>query len=148
MTRSGGSVFSPAGTWAPLLTAIAVFAVLVAVLTPQPAGVFRDDGVHFAEPLRSNYGSEQRTAAVAFFPVGVREFRPLLVVLVGVIGVLGLVAIWPRARTLVRFLLGYTALIVVWPNAPDRFAWAVWPLGGVVLGTGSSAAWTIAASPA
>ena len=96
---------------------------------------------------RQNVTSLQRTAAVVFFPVGVREFRPLLVALVGVLGVLGLVVAWPRARTLVLFLLGYTALIVVWPFAPDRFAWAVWPLVGVVLATGSSAAWTILRRP-
>ena len=150
----------------PREAAIAVAAAIV-VLLPWQIWASANVAV-LAEPLRGNYGpylpwfthavrergapfvaaiarqnitALERTAAIVFFPTGLQEFRPLLVALVTVVGVLGLVAAWRRATALVLFLLAYAALIVVWPFAPDRFAWAVWPLVGSVLAVGATTAW-------
>ena len=38
-------------------------------------------------------------------------------------------------------LLGYVAVILVWPVAPDRFLWAVWPFLGVVFALGTTRVW-------
>ncbi len=47
-------------------------------------------------------------------------------------------------------LLGYLAVIAVWPVRPDRFLWAVWPLLAVVfaLGVGRVWRWVSALAPA
>lgn len=93
---------------------------------------------------RQNVTAFERSVAIVFFPVGLRELRPLLVALITVVGVLGLGAVWKRAPMLVLFLLAYAVLIVIWLFTPDRFAWAVWPVVGIVLAAGANLAWGIA----
>ena len=73
--------------------------------------------------------------------MGVREIRPLLVVLLAIVGVLGAMAVWRRASATVVFLGLYALVVIVWPYAPDRFAWGVWPLVGIVLAAGAWRAW-------
>ena len=90
---------------------------------------------------RENLVALQRAVAVVFFPVGVREIRPLLVVLLAIVGVLGAMAVWRRASATVVFLGLYALVVIVWPYAPDRFAWGVWPLVGIVLAAGAWRAW-------
>ena len=112
---------------------------------PWLADAVREQGVPFLASIAAqNMASMQRTLAVVFFPVGVREVRPLLVAIICVVAVLGLAVAWQRARTLVLFLGAYALLVAIWPYAPDRFAWAVWPLAGLVLGAGTHAAWRVA----
>lgn len=109
------------------------------------ADAVRERGAVFvAAVARQNVASFERTVAIVFFPIGLRELRPLLVALVTVVVVLGLGALWKRAPVLVLFLLAYAAVIIVWPFAPDRFAWAVWPIVGIVLAAGGNLAWGIA----
>ena len=91
-----------------------------------------------------NIGALERSVAVIFFPVGLRDVRPLLVALLAVIGTLGLVSCWRRLPALVLALLAYAAVIVVWPYAPDRFAWGVWPLVLLVLAAGARDAFALA----
>lgn len=45
----------------------------------------------------------------------------------------GLATLARRASVLVLFLLGYGAVVLLWPYNPERFVWAVWPLVGLVL---------------
>jgi hypothetical protein len=105
----------------------------------------RERGMPYvADIARTNLVTFERTIAVVFFPIGMRELRPLLVALTVVIGVIGLAAVFQRARTLFFFLFAYTAIVIVWPYAPDRFAWAIWPLIGIVLGAGGMTAWRMA----
>jgi hypothetical protein len=89
----------------------------------------------------------ERSLAVVFFPVGVREVRPLLVVLLLVLVLLGAHAAWRRSRVFCLFAAAYTAIIACWPYAPDRFAWAVWPLGGLLVASGAAEAWRFVRAP-
>jgi len=115
---------------------------------PWFADAVRQRGASFVAAIaRQNITSLENTVAIVFFPIGVRELRPLLVALIAVVGALGLIAAWRRATTLVLFMIAYAALIVVWPYAPDRFAWAVWPLVGIVLAVGATEAWRLARRP-
>lgn len=112
---------------------------------PWLAAAVRERGAPFvAAIVRQNLASIERSFAVVFFPVGVRPLRPLLVALLCVVVALGFGAAWRRARTLCLLALFYALIVVVWPYAPDRFAWAVWPLVGLVIAAGASAAWAVA----
>ncbi len=109
------------------------------------ATAIAERGAEFAAAIaRQNVVSLQRSFAVVFFPVGLTPLRPLLIALLGVVVALGMFTLWRHARTLVLFGLAYALLVVVWPYAPDRFAWAVWPLVGVVIASGTTTAWQIA----
>lgn len=102
----------------------------------------RDRGLPFVGAIaRQNLVTLQRSAAIVFFPLGLREVRPLLVVLLAVVGSLGLMTAWRRTSAAVLFLVAYAVLVVAWPYAPDRFAWGVWPLVGIVLAAGAWRAW-------
>lgn len=112
------------------------------------ASAVAERGAPFVAAIaRQNIVSIERSFSVVFFPIGVREFRPLLIALLGVVVALGALALWSRARTLVLFAVCYAALVIVWPYAPDRFAWAVWPLVGVFIAAGARASWTFATAP-
>jgi hypothetical protein len=50
-----------------------------------------------------------------------------LVALVAVLAA-GARTLWHRAPVTLLFLLFYAALVLVWPFAPSRFVWGVWPL--------------------
>jgi hypothetical protein len=112
---------------------------------PWLADAVRDQGIGFLLGVaRQNFASLLRSMAVVFFPEANRELRPLLVALLAVVCGLGLVVMWARARALVFFLVAYACLVLVWPYSPDRFAWGVWPLAGLVLASGARAAWGFA----
>lgn len=112
---------------------------------PWLADAVRDQGTGFLfGVMRQNFASLLRSMAVVFFPEANRELRPLLVVLLATVTGLGLVLMWKRAKTLALFLVAYACLVMVWPYAPDRFAWGVWPLAGLVLATGAHGAWSLA----
>lgn len=69
---------------------------------------------------------------------------PMAWVFVAGIGALFLTGLWRlrrRAPVLALFVVGYLALIVVWPYGPDRFVFAIWPLVGLVLAAGAQQAW-------
>ena len=53
----------------------------------------------------------------------------------------GLVVAARRAPVTVGFLLFYLGLVLVWPYAPYRFAWGIWPLLAVVTTAGVRALW-------
>ena len=76
MKPAGGGLLSSAGTWAPLLTAVTVLAVAVAVFTPQPAGVFWDDGVYLASARSLAQGAGYRLGNLPGAPPAV-HFPPL-----------------------------------------------------------------------
>jgi hypothetical protein len=75
----------------------------------------------------------------AVFAPGVGATTRAVIVL-AVIGVLG-VGAWGLARrapATAFFLVGYAAIVVVWPYAPDRFLWGVWPMVLLTLGLGAA----------
>jgi hypothetical protein len=75
----------------------------------------------------------------AVFAPGVGATTRALVVLamIGVLGV-GASALARRAPATAFFLLGYAAIVVAWPYAPDRFLWGVWPLLLLTLALGAA----------
>lgn len=112
---------------------------------PWLMDAIRERGSPFvAAIVKQNAIALHRTLSVVFFPVGLREIRPLLVSLLVVALSLGVAVSWRRTRTLALFLVGYLLLVLIWPYAPDRFAWAVWPLVGVLLAVGAREAVAVA----
>jgi hypothetical protein len=105
----------------------------------------RDRGAPFLFAIAAeNVQALQRTLSVVFFPVGVRPVRPLLVVLLVVVFALGFHAAWRRSRVFCLAAAAYAVIVLFWPYAPDRFAWAVWPLAGLVLALGAAEAAALA----
>lgn len=51
---------------------------------------------------------------------------------------LGLRELLRRAPTIAGFLAAYLGIVAIWPYAPDRFLWGIWPLIGVTLVLGVS----------
>jgi hypothetical protein len=101
----------------------------------------RERGLWFVGAIvRENVAGVGRLLSVVFFPLGVRPIRPLLVVLLVAGFALGLRAVWHRSRAFGIAAAAYAAIVLCWPYAPDRFAWGVWPLAGLVLAAGASAA--------
>jgi hypothetical protein len=72
---------------------------------------------------------------VAPWPTGWMRIAPLLLAL-GVI-VAGAVRLRRRAPVTLSFLGIYVAAMLVWPYAPWRFLWAIWPLVLIVLAEGA-----------
>lgn len=54
---------------------------------------------------------------------------------------LGMGALVRRGPVVALFLAFYLAIVVVWPFAPARFTWGVWPLVGVVYGLAVVTVW-------
>lgn len=60
---------------------------------------------------------------------------------------MGLGALLKRAPVAALFLAGYLTIVVVWPFAPARFTWGVWPLVGMVYALAAAAVWEWGAPP-
>jgi len=54
---------------------------------------------------------------------------------------MGLGALARKAPVTAWFLFGYLAVVVIWPFAPARFTWGVWPLVGLVYAMAMTAVW-------
>ncbi len=101
----------------------------------------RERGAQFlAEVARQNVTALRRTLAIVFFPVGLRPVRPLLVVLTAIVFALGFHKAWRRSQAFCLAAAAYALIVLFWPYAPDRFAWAVWPLAALVLAAGAGEA--------
>jgi hypothetical protein len=76
-------------------------------------------------------------------------FSPMRGTLGHSITLMALVALVIAAVTAVRrrmpvtllFLCGYLAIVVVWPYAPSRFLWAIWPVFLLLFAAGANWAW-------
>lgn len=81
----GGGVFtSSAATWAPLFTALVVLAVAIAVISPQPAGVFWDDGVYLVSARSLAHGEGYQFSNLPGSP-GAVHFPPLWPALLSIV---------------------------------------------------------------
>lgn len=65
--------------------------------------------------------------------------RAAAVVATGLVLAAGAWRWWTRAPVATLFLAGYGAIVLVWPFAPDRFLWGVWPLLGLLVASGVAA---------
>lgn len=65
------------------------------------------------------------------------------ITLIALIGLLAVAVARVRSRMPVTliFLLGYLAIVAIWPYAPARFLWAVWPLFLLLIAAGATAAY-------
>lgn len=54
---------------------------------------------------------------------------------------MGAAQLLKRAPVAALFLAGYLVVVVVWPFAPARFTWGVWPLVGLVYALAAQAVW-------
>jgi len=54
---------------------------------------------------------------------------------------MGAARLLKRAPVAALFLAGYLLIVVVWPFAPARFTWGVWPLVGLVYALAAQAVW-------
>jgi hypothetical protein len=93
-------------------------------------GGWSQGGVEFgsgvaAVNLRSSAAFLGATFGAAGFPV---LLRLGVVVLVLAVTVVGLWRLTRRSSLSAAFLVLYAATVLLWPFAPDRFYWAVWPL--------------------
>ncbi len=57
----------------------------------------------------------------------------------------GLRVAFTRVRVTTLFVLAYIAMVLVWPFAPARFLWGIWPVMGLMLGLGAQWWWRLAA---
>jgi hypothetical protein len=69
--------------------------------------------------------------------LGVTMRALIVLAVVGVLGV-GASTLARRAPATAFFLLAYAAIVVIWPYAPDRFIWGVWPLLVLTLALGAA----------
>lgn len=53
---------------------------------------------------------------------------------------IGLWLLRRRTPVMALFIVGYAAMVIVWPYAPDRFLWGVWPLILLTLGVAADMA--------
>jgi hypothetical protein len=116
------------------------------------AGSYGSYTAAFRETLRTNgVGYVARVAGYnvrdlarpigAVFAPGTRKVTRSLAVLaaIAVVGA-GATLLTRRAPATALFLLGYAAIVVSWPYAPDRFLWGVWPLLLLTLTLGAATA--------
>jgi hypothetical protein len=98
------------------------------------------NGVSYVARVASHNLRDLARPIGAVFAPGVGATTRALVVL-AVIGVLGVGAsvLARRAPATAFFLLGYAAIVVAWPYAPDRFLWGIWPLLLLTLALGVAA---------
>jgi hypothetical protein len=81
------------------------------------------------------YASEITATAGLALPFRVASGAALVL-----LATVGLWRLRERAPVTLVFLLGYGAVVLAWPFAPQRFLWGVWPLVGLTLYLGATAA--------
>jgi hypothetical protein len=74
--------------------------------------------------------------AVLFSPLRGRAAHALTLLLLAAMAALGVRASWRRIPMTLLFLAGYLTIVLLWPGAPSRFLWGVWPLFLIVLASG------------
>jgi len=79
--------------------------------------------------------------AVLFSPLrGEPGHSVTLVALVALLSA-GAIALRSRMPATLLFLCGYLAIVVIWPFAPSRFLWAIWPMFLLLIAAGAYSAW-------
>ncbi len=109
-------------------------------------GMYRERGPAFVFFIsRMNLLWLMHGLGVTLFPLGPRAIRPLLVTLMFVVTAIAVIRARRRATTALLFVLFYFAVVFAWPYTPDRFMWAIWPLLGMLLASGTVECWRIGA---
>ncbi|MDQ6633190.1 MAG: hypothetical protein M3Z10_00335 [Gemmatimonadota bacterium] len=79
--------------------------------------------------------------AVLFSPMRGTFAHAATLLLLGGMMALGARAEWRRIPVTLLFLAGYLVIVLLWPGAPSRFLWGIWPLFLLLLAAGARAAW-------
>jgi hypothetical protein len=95
------------------------------------------------ETLRRTVPETTSMLTALFSPVGGSAGHAVTLVALLMAMAVGARALVRRAPVTLLFLLGYAALVFVWPFAPSRFVWGVWPL---VLFVFSAAGWSVSSA--
>jgi hypothetical protein len=77
--------------------------------------------------------------AVLFSPMRSRVAHGATLVLLAMTMTLGARAGWRRVPVTLLFLAGYLVIVLLWPGAPLRFLWGIWPLFLILLACGARA---------
>jgi hypothetical protein len=133
MVRHAGDVAAPLrGTYGPYLD--------------QVLDLYRERGASFFVIMaRTNLLAFMRIVGNSLFSFGPREIRPLLVTLVLVVMAIAVIRARRRAMTALLFLVIHVALVLAYPDSPGRLIWAIWPLLGLILASGTVECWRIGA---
>ena len=83
---------------------------------------------HLARLAAYNVRDLARPIGAVFAPGAPLFIHWLIVATVILMLGLGLWALRRRALTTALFIAGYMGMVVLWPYAPDRFLWGVWPI--------------------
>lgn len=103
---------------------------------------YREAGIGLVlEVARKNLIETWQFIGVPLQPFGPVAWRGWLVLLAGVLGVVGFVAMLRRAalRPFAIAALLYTGAVIVWPFQVERFLWAIWPLYVFLVAAGAQA---------
>lgn len=96
---------------------------------PWLADGYREGGLAFARGVVvTNVQALDRMLNYAFMPIQAVAPRAMAFLAVTALTFGGFFAIARRAPVTALFMLGYLAVILLWPFEPDRFVVAVWPL--------------------
>ena len=98
-------------------------------------------GVGFlARVARFNVRDLARPVGAVFAPGVSPTWRAVAVVAALTLLGVGASAMARSAPVTALFLLGYVAIVLAWPYAPDRFLWGIWPLVVLTLAVGVTTA--------
>ena len=110
---------------------------------------FQSEGIALLGRTAAQTGTELlamfATLAVPSMPAVIRITA---LIALGALAVVGLRSSWRLSPVTTLFIGFYFAIVILWPFAPTRFAWGVWPLVlmPLVLGARSLIAWRPATS--
>jgi hypothetical protein len=77
--------------------------------------------------------------AVLFSPMRGSLAHAATLVLLAATMTFGVRAEWRRMPVMLLFLSGYLVIVLLWPGAPSRFLWGIWPLFLLLLAAGARA---------
>jgi hypothetical protein len=108
------------------------------------------DGIGVIDIVRRNVADAWRLVGIIVSPLVRGALRQPIILAAVCAGGLGLRELWrsPRARPLAVSLIGYLALVLVWPFQVDRFLFGLWPMWLLVVAVGLRGVWVGAAGSA
>lgn len=110
---------------------------------PWLAEGYRAGGLAFARAVLEK-NADELFGFLGYITLPVAPVWPRLLSLGTVVAMLGVAAAtaWRRIPVTILFLLGYGAVILVWPFEPTRFALVWWPVLAALFVTGVRRVWT------
>ena len=110
---------------------------------------WKANGIGFpARTVVRNLATTADTLRILFVPRPVAFLvAPVVIAIVGCT-VAGLWRMLRLAPVTAGFVLGYLAIVFLWPYAPFRFLWGIWPLLGLVAAVGAAWLWPRRGEPA